>query len=118
MKMMRDTDLTGEIYSLLYDLGIKADTVAFFHTAYAACLAAEQPQKLLLVTKWLYPEVARHYHTNWKAVERNIRRTALAIWNHQAGKLEALAGQPLATRPTPTEFLSILSCRLRNERIA
>ena len=118
MKMMRDTDLTGETYSLLYDLGVKADTVAFFHTAYAAYLAAEQPQKLLLVTKWLYPEVARHYHTNWKAVERNIRRTAFSIWNHHADKLEALAGQPLTSRPTPMQFLAILSRCLRDDGIA
>ena len=118
MKMMRATDLTGEIYSLLYELGVKADTVAFFHTAYAARLAAEQPQKLLLVTKWLYPEVARHYHTNWKAVERNIRRTTFVVWSNQTDKLEALAEQLLATRPTPTEFLTILSRCLRGDLIA
>ena len=29
--------------------------------------------KRSVVTKWLYPEVAKHYGTNWKAVERNIR---------------------------------------------
>lgn len=118
MKIMRSADLTGEIYSLLYELGVKADTVAFFHTAYATYLAAEHPQKLLLVTKWLYPEVAQHYRTNWKAVERNIRRTAFVVWNNQADKLKVLAGYPLIARPTPTEFLTILSHHLRGDHIA
>ena len=40
-------------------------------TGAPAC--AEEPERLLLVTKWLYPDVAKQYGTNWKAVERDIR---------------------------------------------
>ena len=59
-------------YDLLYSLGATANHLGFFQTACAVRLAAQQPERLLLVTKWLYPEVAKHYHTNWRAVERNI----------------------------------------------
>lgn len=83
--LLENSPLTAEIYDLLYRLGVSAESVAFFHTAYAVRLAVEQPQMLLLVTKWLYPEVARHYHTNWKAVERNIRRVVAAAWKHDPG---------------------------------
>ena len=68
------------IYDLLYQLGVTANYTGFFHTAYAISLCAEQPDRLLLVTKWLYPEVARQYGTNWKAVERNIRTVSCIIW--------------------------------------
>ena len=69
-----------DIYDLLYRLGVTANYTGFFHTAYAVSLCAKQPDRLLLVTKWLYPEVARQYQTNWKAVERNIRTVGDIIW--------------------------------------
>lgn len=107
--LLENSPLTAEIYDLLYRLGVSAESVAFFHTAYAVRLAVEQPQMLLLVTKWLYPEVARHYHTNWKAVERNIRRVVAAAWKHDPALLCALARGPLPGRPVPAQFLSILA---------
>ena len=58
---------------LLYSLGVTANYKGFLHTTYAVSLCMERQDRLLLVTKWLYPDVARRYGTNWKAVERNIR---------------------------------------------
>ena len=118
MKYPRDPEITSAIYSILYDLGVSAETTSFFHTAYAIRLATEDPQKLLLVTKWLYPEVARHYHTNWHAVERNIRTVVRLAWTRRPEHLESLAGKPLITRPTPSQFLSIVSNTLIQDRAA
>lgn len=118
MKLEKDPAITGEIYSLLYDLGVKADTVSFFHTAYAIRLAAEQPEKLLLITKWLYPEVARHYHSNWMAVERNIRRTVHTVWEKHPNQLMRLAGHKIPSKPTPAQFLAILCLCLRRTTVA
>nr|WP_326184800.1 sporulation initiation factor Spo0A C-terminal domain-containing protein [uncultured Oscillibacter sp.] len=109
MKLLESDSLAVEIYDLLYRFGVSADSIAFFHTAYAVRLAVEQPQLLLLVTKWLYPEVARHYHTNWKAVERNIRRVVAAAWRNEPALLCSLARGPLPGRPAPAQFLSILA---------
>ena len=109
MKYPRDPEITSAIYSILYDLGVSAETTSFFHTAYAIRLATEDPQKLLLVTKWLYPEVARHYHTNWHAVERNIRTIVHLAWMRNPKHLEMLAGKPLSNKPTSSQFLTILS---------
>lgn len=47
------------IYDLLYRLGVTANYTGFFHTAYAVSLCIGRPDRLLLVTKWLYPEVAK-----------------------------------------------------------
>ena len=47
------------VYDLLYQLGVTANYTGFFHAAYAVSLCVEQPDRLLLVTKWLYPEVAK-----------------------------------------------------------
>lgn len=110
--LLENEDLMTDIYSLLYQLGASATSTSFFQTAYAVRLAVEQPQTLLLVTKWLYPEVARHYHTNWKAVERNIRRLVAAVWANNPDMLCEIARRPLLHAPTVTHFLSILAAHI------
>ena len=47
-----------DIYDLLLRLGVTANYIGFFHTAFAVHLAIQEPERLLLVTKCLYPEVA------------------------------------------------------------
>ena len=79
-----------------------------FHTAYAVALCAEQPDRLLMVTKWLYPEVAKRYGTNWKAVERNIRTSIRIVWSKNPHKLQQLTGCPISSRPTAAHFIAIL----------
>lgn len=72
-------------------------------------LAARQPDSLLLVTKLLYPEVAKRYSTTWKCVERNIRTAIRVVWEENPGSLEDLARHPLSKKPSPSGFLSILA---------
>ena len=64
---------TAEVCDMLCRLGATANYRGFSYTAYAVLLCVQQQDRLLLVTKWLYPDVAKRYGTNWKAVERNIR---------------------------------------------
>lgn len=107
--------MTAKIYDLLYQLGVTANYTGFFHTAYAVALCAEQPDRLLLVTKWLYPEVAKQYNTNWKAVERNIRTVSVIIWRENRPLLEYLAHRNLSARPRTTQLLAILSSSLNSD---
>lgn len=60
---------SSAICDLLYQLGISANYKGFLHTAYAVSLCVEQQDRLLLVTKWLYPDVARKYGTNCEIFE-------------------------------------------------
>lgn len=105
-------DIT-EIYDLLYRLGLTANYTGFFHTSCAVWLVLRQPQRLRLVTKWLYPEVAKRYRTNWKAVERNIRTVISVVWERCPELLGRMAGTRLDKRPRPAQFLSILAAYLR-----
>lgn len=101
-----------EIYNLLYRLGLTANYTGFFYLSCAVELCLERPDRLLLVTKWLYPEVARRYRTNWKSVERNIRTVGGLIWCRNKILLEGLAGCPLFQRPRNTQLLAILTYTL------
>lgn len=89
-----------------------ANYTGFFNTAYAISLCAEQPDRLLLVTKCLYPEIAKRYQTNWKAVERNIRTVGGIIWRENRPLLEQLARRPLEQKPRNAQLLAILAASL------
>ncbi len=104
--------LLSRSYRLLYQLGVTANYIGFFYTAYAMSLCAEQPDRLLLVTKNLYPEVAKRYQTNWEAVERNIRTVNDVIWSKNRLLLEELAHRCLEQKPKNAQLLSILAAAL------
>lgn len=107
-----------EVYDLLCHLGVTANYTGFFHTACAVSLCVEQPDRLLLVTKWLYPEVAKRYGTNWKAVERNIRTVNCIIWRENQPLLEELANRRLERKPRSAQLLAILASSLAPEPLA
>lgn len=81
----------------------------FFYASYAVWLAAERPDRLPMVTKWLYPSVAKQYHMTWTAVERGIRLAINIVWNPNPDALREMAGFPLTAKPKPARFLAIVS---------
>jgi len=101
-----------QVYDILNRLGVTANYTGFFNMACAVSLCAEQPNRLLLVTKWLYPDVAKLCHTNWKAVERNIRTVGDIIWRENRALLEVLACRPLVHRPRSAQLIAIICASL------
>lgn len=94
--------------ALLYAVGLSANYVGFRQLAAALEIAAQSPESLCMVTKWLYPETAKRCGTSWNAVERNIRQMLRIVWNDSRRELERLAGRPFSAKPTPAQFLAIL----------
>lgn len=104
-----------EVYDLLHRLGVTANYTGFFQTAFAVHLCMDRPERLLLVTKWVYPEVARRYRTSWKAVERNIRTVNGIIWAQRRLCLEELAGWGALYKPSNAQLLAILTHSLLSQ---
>ena len=101
-------DIVLQIYDLLYRLGVTARYVGFFHVSYAIQLCVKQPERLQFVTKWVYPDVARQYNTNWRAVARDITTVGNVIWKQNRPLLEKLARRPLKKKPENAQLLAIL----------
>ena len=116
--MLHKEENLNPIYDFLHRLGVTANYSGFFYTAYAAKLCMDEPQRLTLVTKWLYPDVASYYKTNWKAVERSMRTIISNIWNNNTELISKLSGYPMKEKPSPAEFLSILVICLSKQKIA
>lgn len=100
---------------LLRRLGVTANYKGYTYTAYALALCAEQPELLVLVTKNLYPAVAKHYQTTWQAVERNIRTVVAVAWARNPALLGQMSDGLLAERPHCARFLAIAAEGLRRE---
>lgn len=97
------------IRDVLYRLGITEKYRGFFYISYAVCLTIQQPERLLLITKWLYPDIAKQYDTNWFNVERNIRTCVSIAWNISPDELFPIAMHPLKRKPSNSNFISILA---------
>ena len=101
-----------DAYHLLHRLGATANYTGFSYLVRALQLCAEEPERLLLVTKWLYPDVAKQYGTNWKAVERNIRTVGRVIWNSNRPLLEDLARRDMDDAPIDESNYDELTSRI------
>jgi len=106
--MMPD-DSMQTIQRLLRSLGVTANYSGFTQTAYAVQLSIRDPDRLRLITKLIYLDVAGRYGTTWTAVERNMRTVVSVAWENDPARLGRLAGARLAHKPTNGQFLSILS---------
>lgn len=72
-------------------------------------MALSDMENLLFITKSIYPEVAKRYHTSAKNVERNIRTVVGVAWDSNPELLIRLANRDLHEKPTSTEFIAILA---------
>lgn len=99
---------------LIQKLGIRAIYRGYPYLVFAVKLAVSDPDYLLYITKWLYPDVAKKFHSTESSVERSIRTAVNACWNEGNRKLlNQLAGYDLTRKPTNGEFISILSFYLK-----
>ena len=100
---------------LLSRLGVTANYAGFYQTAYALALSVREPDRLLFITKWLYPDAAVHYETNVRCIERNIRTVANVSWRKNSQLLSEIAEYPLSAKPGNAEFLAILATYLSDD---
>ena len=101
--------MSTNYHDTLKRLGITPNYIGFHQTITAVELAKRDPDMLVLVTKSLYPEVAKPYGTSWKTVERNIRSVVSMAGERNPDLVRELAGYPLDSRPRAAQFIAILA---------
>ena len=97
------------ICSLLIQLGVQPHYLGLRQTAHCVYLCVYNPDKLSLVSKWLYPEVAKLCGATPKTVERNIRTAAQQAYKNNPALLFTLAGHALDKAPSSLQFLGIIT---------
>ena len=99
------------LHRLIHSLGIHSTLLGYHFLVYAVQLTVQDNTYLLGVTKRLYPEIARHFHTNVSSVDRNLRTALCILWDRGNRQLlQELAGYEIFYRPSNGELIDILTC--------
>ena len=94
----------AELDEILYQLGVYPTQRGYQITNMAVTIGWREPEKLQMLTKWLYP-----------AVERNLRATVNRAWDTNPGLVSQIAKRELASSPTAGDFVWML-CRYLTEK--
>ena len=98
----------SEIYRFFLLLGITPNYLGFYQAAYAVALCMKEPERLISVTKSIYPDVAKYFRTSAGSVEPNIRTVARISWDSHSKVLSDLSSESLQKQPTVSQFLSLI----------
>lgn len=101
------------VSNVLRRFGLSAKLDGYWYIRTAVLLAMENPYMLHLMTKTLYPTVARVYNTKASCVDRSIRHALDRCWIcADTDTIEAFFGYALRSgrrRPSGGEFISVIT---------
>lgn len=103
---------------LMVKCGFQARQKGYRYLREAVWIAYQEPEVLTSVTKCLYPEVAKHFNTTDKQVERAIRNAIETAWtNGEPETLKEFFAEIYddgTARPTNTEVIEKMVGFFRN----
>lgn len=114
------SDLEIEITNMIHEIGVPAHIKGYQYLRDAIMMVVDDMDLLSAVTKELYPAIAKKNNTTPSRVERAIRHAIEVAWNR--GRVETinnLFGYTVAEdkgKPTNSEFIAIISDKIRLER--
>lgn len=113
-------DLENVVTNIIHEIGVPAHIKGYQYLREAIVIAVQDMEVINAVTKILYPEVAKRYHTTASRVERAIRHAIEVAWDR--GDLEILQkyfGYTVSNakgKPTNSEFIAMIADRLQLQR--
>lgn len=116
-KFKETINVEVEVSSLLHDLGIPSHVRGYRYIRDGVMLLYESSSLVNLVTKDVYPIIAKKYDTTTTRVERAIRHAIEISWMRGDIKLmEDLFGNSIdfdRSRPTNAEFLTTIADKFK-----
>lgn len=118
-KFLVDSTLESDVTKMIRSIGIPAHIKGYQYIREGIILSIKDPESLNYITKYLYPAIAKKYHTTTSSVERAIRHAIEVAWNR--GKLdtmEELFGYSVNSgkgKPTNSEFIALIADKFRLE---
>ena len=113
-------NLEKEISEFMLELGIPAHLRGYQYLRSAVEMCTENMELVGSVTKLLYPDLAKVYHTTDQKIERAIRNAIEVSWERGNGELfEQLFGYCNSreySRPTNSEYIATVADYIRLKR--
>ena len=115
----KNINLDVKITEILHHLGVPANIKGYLYLREAIQLIIKDVELLGAITKKVYPEVAKKFHTTASRVERAIRHAIEVTWDR--GNIEALNnyfGNTVSAKSgkaTNSQFIARIADKLRLE---
>ena len=114
---MYNNNLQISITKALHELGVPSHIKGYQYIREGVTLVYNNPKIIGGITKELYPEIAKKYHSTTSRVERAIRHAIEISWNRANWDfMEDLFGYSVdidKAKPTNSEFIVTIADKLR-----
>lgn len=118
-RFLIDSTLENDVTKTIREIGIPAHIKGYQYIREGIMMAVKDPDILNYITKYLYPTIAKKYHTTTSSVERAIRHAIEVAWNRgKQDAMEALFGYCMLSgkgKPTNSEFIALIADKFRLE---
>lgn len=114
---IQDTDLEYKVSEILHTMGVPAHIKGYHFLRQSIIMVIKDPDVISLVTKRLYPDIAKINKTTASRVERAIRHAIEVAWDR--GNVEVMNEyfgytiNNMRGKPTNSEFIAMISDRMR-----
>ncbi len=116
-QVQNKSDLETIVTEMIHDLGVPAHIKGYQYIRSAIMMVVENMDLLNFITKRLYPEIAKSYHTTASRVERAIRHSIEVAWSRgNADVMNDIFGYTINTgkgKPTNSEFIAMVADKIR-----
>ena len=115
----KESNIEAKVTNIIHEVGVPAHIKGYQYLRDGIMMAIENVEVINQITKSLYPDLAKKYHTTPSRVERAIRHAIEVAWNR--GKLETtemIFGYTINAnkgKPTNSEFIAMIADKLRLE---
>ncbi|MEG0090596.1 MAG: sporulation transcription factor Spo0A [Oscillospiraceae bacterium] len=112
-----ENDLEYKVSEILHTMGVPAHIKGYSFLRQSIIMVIEDPEVISLVTKRLYPDVAKTNGTTASRVERAIRHAIEVAWDR--GNVEVMNEyfgytiNNMRGKPTNSEFIAMIADRMR-----
>ena len=119
MSTNKEDNLEALVTNVIHEVGVPAHIKGYKYLREAIIMVVNDIDVINQITKCLYPQIARKFHTTPSRVERAIRHAIEVAWGRgQQDVVENIFGYTVSAakgKPTNSEFIAMISDKLRLE---
>ena len=112
-----DTNIEAMVTSMIHEIGVPAHIKGYQYLREAIMIAVKDMDVINAITKILYPQVAKTFHTTPSRVERAIRHAIEVAWDRgDLDTLQRFFGYTVSNtkgKPTNSEFIALIADKLQ-----
>lgn len=118
-KANKEKNLEAMVTNIIHEVGVPAHIKGYQYLRDGIMMVVDDIEVINQITKQLYPELAKKYHTTPSRVERAIRHAIEVAWGRgQLETVENIFGYTVSAskgKPTNSEFIAMIADKLRLE---